>query len=222
MPVGHRSSDVSWTSRTDVDRTPYLDYRQFLSTGSAANESRWPRHERPPLHDGPPRENAGDDRRAPGRPQRGRAVQGVHRRDPGGQRRVVLPRAGKLFTLLGPSGSGKTTTLRSSPGSRRRTRARSCGGRLVYSSKEKVDVAVNRRGLGMVFQSYAIWPHMTVFENVAYPLTVDGRRSASPKRDQGAGERGAGERAAGQPGGSPGATSCPAGSSSVSRWRARW
>ena len=88
---------------------------------------------------------------------------------------------GRLFTLLGPSGCGKTTTLRSIAGLERpRAGEISVNGQVVYSSAKKVFVAPNRRGFGMVFQSYAIWPHMTVFENAAFPLDV-GRKSYSRK-----------------------------------------
>ena len=87
--------------------------------------------------------------------------------------------AGKLFTLLGPSGCGKTTTLRSIAGLERpRLGEIAIGEELVYSSARDVFVPPNRRGLGMVFQSYAIWPHMTVFENAAFPLRV-GRKKFS-------------------------------------------
>ena len=80
---------------------------------------------------------------------------------------------GQLFTLLGPSGCGKTTTLRSIAGLERpRAGEISVNGRVVYSSTSRVFVAPNRRGFGMVFQSYAIWPHLTVFENAAFPLEV--------------------------------------------------
>ena len=88
---------------------------------------------------------------------------------------------GRLFTLLGPSGCGKTTTLRSIAGLERpRAGEISVNGQVVYSSAKKVFVAPNRRGFGMVFQSYAIWPHMTVYENAAFPLDV-GRKSYSRK-----------------------------------------
>jgi iron(III) transport system ATP-binding protein len=84
---------------------------------------------------------------------------------------------GKLFTLLGPSGCGKTTTLRSIAGLERpRLGEISVGDRVVYSSTKGVFVAPNRRGFGMVFQSYAIWPHMNVFQNAAFPLEVGDRR----------------------------------------------
>ncbi len=80
---------------------------------------------------------------------------------------------GELVTLLGPSGCGKTTTLRSiagletpSSGSIR------LNGQTVYSSSERRNIPAEKRGVSMVFQSYAIWPHMTVFDNVAYGLRV--------------------------------------------------
>jgi len=80
---------------------------------------------------------------------------------------------GHLFTLLGPSGCGKTTTLRMIAGLERPTAGEiDIDGRLVYSDKNRTFIPANRRPIGMVFQSYAIWPHMTVFENVAFPLTV--------------------------------------------------
>ena len=86
---------------------------------------------------------------------------------------------GKLFTLLGPSGCGKTTTLRSIAGLERpRLGEIAVGGELVFSSQKNLFVPPNARGLGMVFQSYAIWPHMTVYENAAFPLRV-GRRKFS-------------------------------------------
>ncbi len=84
---------------------------------------------------------------------------------------------GKLFTLLGPSGCGKTTTLRSIAGLERpRAGEISVNDRVVYSASRNVFVAPNRRGFGMVFQSYAIWPHMNVFQNTAFPLEVGDRR----------------------------------------------
>ena len=94
---------------------------------------------------------------------------------------------GQLFTLLGPSGCGKTTTLRSIAGLERpRAGEISVNGRVVFSSARRVFVAPNRRGFGMVFQSYAIWPHMTVFENAAFPLQV---RGAGPDARSGRIER---------------------------------
>jgi len=84
---------------------------------------------------------------------------------------------GKLFTLLGPSGCGKTTTLRSIAGLERpREGEIAVGGDVVYSSGRNIFIPPNQRGLGMVFQSYAIWPHMTVYENAAFPLRVGRKR----------------------------------------------
>ena len=83
--------------------------------------------------------------------------------------------AGKLFTLLGPSGCGKTTTLRSIAGLERPRAGEIRVGTDVVFSRD-VFVPPNRRGLGMVFQSYAIWPHMSVFENAAFPLRVASKR----------------------------------------------
>jgi len=80
---------------------------------------------------------------------------------------------GEFFTLLGPSGCGKTTTLRCIGGLERPE-----GGsitlldRCLVSASPRVFVPPERRNMGMVFQSYALWPHMTVFENVAYPLKL--------------------------------------------------
>lgn len=80
---------------------------------------------------------------------------------------------GKLFTLLGPSGCGKTTTLRSIAGLEKPSSGEiTVGSRVLYSSEKKVFITPNRRDIGMVFQSYAIWPHMNVFQNAAFPLQV--------------------------------------------------
>src|SRR5919197_910162 len=92
---------------------------------------------------------------------------------------------GKLFTLLGPSGCGKTTTLRSIAGLERpRLGEIRVDEDLIYSSLRGVFVPPNQRGLGMVFQSYAIWPHMTVFENAAFPLRVGRRRFSRREIEQ--------------------------------------
>src|ERR671939_2032780 len=82
---------------------------------------------------------------------------------------------GELLVLLGPSGCGKTTTLRLIAGLEEPDAGEIwLGGRLVSSGKDRHGVPTEKRNVGMVFQSYAIWPHMTVFENVAYPLRVRG------------------------------------------------
>ncbi len=92
--------------------------------------------------------------------------------------------AGEFVTLLGPSGCGKTTTLRMVAGLERATAGRiSIGSRVMSDSAASVFVPPEQRQLGVVFQSYAIWPHMTVFENVAYPLRVR-RRPAAAIREQ--------------------------------------
>jgi iron(III) transport system ATP-binding protein len=82
-------------------------------------------------------------------------------------------RRGEHLTLLGPSGCGKTTTLRSIAGLEPPSSGEiRIGGQIVYSSFGGVQVPTEKRGVSMVFQSYAIWPHMTVFDNVAYGLRV--------------------------------------------------
>src|SRR4029077_475618 len=86
---------------------------------------------------------------------------------------------GEFVTLLGPSGCGKTTTLRMVAGLERATAGRiSLGSRVVSDPAAGLFVPPEQRQLGVVFQSYAIWPHMTVFENVAYPLRVRRRPAA--------------------------------------------
>ncbi|HWB51524.1 MAG TPA: ABC transporter ATP-binding protein [Stellaceae bacterium] len=80
---------------------------------------------------------------------------------------------GTFFTLLGPSGCGKTTTLRCIAGLERPDAGTiAVGDRVLFDGARGIAVPMHRRGIGMVFQSYAIWPHMTVFENIAFPLRV--------------------------------------------------
>jgi iron(III) transport system ATP-binding protein len=82
-------------------------------------------------------------------------------------------RRGEHVTLLGPSGCGKTTTLRSIAGLERPSSgAIRIGGTPMFAPAQGVNVPAEKRDLSMVFQSYAIWPHMTVFDNVAYGLRV--------------------------------------------------
>jgi iron(III) transport system ATP-binding protein len=93
---------------------------------------------------------------------------------------------GELFTLLGPSGCGKTTTLRSIAGLEQPDKGTiQLDERVLFSRGhgQPVNVPANQRGLGMVFQSYAIWPHMKVFDNVAFPLQVRGRGERPGKRE---------------------------------------
>ena len=80
---------------------------------------------------------------------------------------------GELLVLLGPSGCGKTTTMRCIVGLEDPTAGTiSIGGQVVYDHSKRINVPANQRNIGMVFQSYAIWPHMTVAENVAFPLQI--------------------------------------------------
>jgi iron(III) transport system ATP-binding protein len=80
---------------------------------------------------------------------------------------------GAFVTLLGPSGCGKTTTLMSIAGLHSIDAGRICVGGVVYTAPaEGIFLAPEKRDIGMVFQSYAIWPHMSVAENVAYPLEI--------------------------------------------------
>jgi iron(III) transport system ATP-binding protein len=95
-----------------------------------------------------------------------RAVQGVS----------FTIQAGEFYTLLGASGCGKTTILRCVAGLEAPERGRIVvGDTVVYSSAERIAEPPHRRDIGMVFQSYAIWPHLSVFDNVVFPL-VSGRR----------------------------------------------
>jgi iron(III) transport system ATP-binding protein len=81
--------------------------------------------------------------------------------------------ADTIFTLLGPSGCGKTTLLRCIVGLETPDAGEiSIGDEIVWSAEKKIYLPTERRRLGMVFQTYAIWPHMNVFDNVAYPLQV--------------------------------------------------
>ncbi|HEU5278135.1 MAG TPA: ABC transporter ATP-binding protein, partial [Gaiellaceae bacterium] len=82
-------------------------------------------------------------------------------------------REGELFTLLGPSGCGKSTTLMSIAGFQHPEQGRiAVGDETFFDTGRNVAVPAERRNLGIVFQSYAVWPHMTVFDNLAFPLKV--------------------------------------------------
>ena len=82
-------------------------------------------------------------------------------------------REGDLFTLLGPSGCGKTTTLRCIAGFEKPT-----SGEIDFLGRDYTSIPPFRRNIGMVFQSYALFPHMSIFENVAYGLKI---RKTSPE-----------------------------------------
>ena len=85
-------------------------------------------------------------------------------------------RQGECFTLLGPSGCGKTVLLRLIAGFESPDAGKiSIGGTVVSEPKARINISPDKRNLGMVFQDYAVWPHMTVFDNVAYPLKIAGK-----------------------------------------------
>jgi putative spermidine/putrescine transport system ATP-binding protein len=88
------------------------------------------------------------------------AMQALHETD-------LVVAEGEFVTLLGPSGSGKTTLLNLIAGTVAPT-----SGRVVIAGRDVTHVLVEKRGLGMVFQNYALMPHMTIFENIAFPLRV--------------------------------------------------
>jgi len=80
---------------------------------------------------------------------------------------------GEVVSLLGPSGSGKTTLLRAVAGLEKPTQGRiTIGNNHVFDGNSRREIPAEERNLGLVFQSYALWPHKTVFENVAYPLKL--------------------------------------------------
>ena len=84
-------------------------------------------------------------------------------------------RQGELMALIGPSGCGKTTTLRMVAGLEQPSEGDiSFGDRVLVSVKQNVDLPPEKRNVGMVFQSYALWPHMTAAENIGYPLKLRG------------------------------------------------
>ena len=78
---------------------------------------------------------------------------------------------GEFVTLLGPSGCGKTTMLRMIAGFEKPTTGEIYVGETLVSG-DKTFLPPEKRNMGMVFQSYAVWPHMNVYDNVAYPLTI--------------------------------------------------
>ncbi len=89
---------------------------------------------------------------------------------------------GKILSVLGPSGSGKTTLLRCIAGVEEPEAGRiSVGPKVVFDASKGVNVPPEERGIGMVFQSNALWPHMTVKKNVAYPLEVRGDKEVDAK-----------------------------------------
>ena len=94
---------------------------------------------------------------------------------------VAVP-AGEVVALLGPSGSGKTTLLRAIAGLETPYRGSiGIGDHVFFDAARDVELPAEERGLGLVFQSYALWPHRTVFENVAYGLKLRGVSTAEIK-----------------------------------------
>jgi len=91
--------------------------------------------------------------------------------------------AGEVVALLGPSGSGKTTLLRAVAGLETPHRGSiAIGDRVFFDAARNIDLPAEERGLGLVFQSYALWPHRTVFDNVAYGLKLRGVSTEEIKR----------------------------------------
>ena len=100
------------------------------------------------------------------------AIFGAHRVF---ERLTLTIRDGECFTLLGPSGCGKTVVLRMIAGFEHPSAGEVwIGDQLVSGAAQKIHVPVERRNIGVVFQDYAVWPHKTVFENVVYPLQIQG------------------------------------------------
>lgn len=92
---------------------------------------------------------------------------------------------GSFFTLLGPSGCGKTTTLRCVAGLEKPDEGEiMIGDTVVVSTAQNIFIPPHRREIAMVFQSYAIWPHMNVYDNVAFPLTQIGYLTKSEIREK--------------------------------------
>ena len=87
----------------------------------------------------------------------------------------------EILCLVGPSGCGKTTLVRCLLGLMRpESGSISVGDKVLFDSKKKINVPAEKRNIGIVFQDYAVWPHMTVLENVAYPL----KKRHVPKEEQ--------------------------------------
>ncbi len=88
--------------------------------------------------------------------------------------------SGKIVCLVGPSGCGKTTLVRALLGLiKPETGTITVGDRVLFDAKKRVNVPPDKRNIGIVFQDYAVWPHMTVLENVCYPL----KKQRRPKEE---------------------------------------
>src|SRR5262249_60600368 len=94
---------------------------------------------------------------------------------------LIVP-AGEVVALLGPSGSGKTTLLRAIAGLETpHAGSIAIGNKVFFDGARGIELPAEERGLGLVFQSYALWPHRTVFDNVAYGLKLRGVSPAETK-----------------------------------------
>ena len=120
---------------------------------------------------------------------------------------------GEFLTLLGPSGSGKTTFLMLLAGFEDATR-----GSIMLDGHDMTHVPAEARGFGMVFQGYALFPHMTVEQNIAFPLKVQkrGARAIASRVAEIIEMVGLDGHARKRP------APCPGGSNSAWRWRVRW
>ena len=91
-------------------------------------------------------------------------------------------KSGDFISFLGPSGCGKTTLLRMIAGLISPSKGEIwLGERPVYSFQKAIEVPPEKRNIGMVFQSYALWPHMNVFDNIAYPLKIQKKSKEETK-----------------------------------------
>jgi len=120
---------------------------------------------------------------------------------------------GEFVALLGPSGCGKTTLLRIIAGLETQT-----AGRIVIGGRDLTDVPTRSRGLAMVFQNYAVFPHMTVYENIAFGLRM--QRADRQRVADLVGRAAQLLHIEPYPSAIP--ATCRAGSASGWRWRARW
>ena len=109
-----------------------------------------------------------------------------------GEKTVIQPtsltiQSGGLTTLLGPSGCGKTTLLRMIAGLETPDSGEICfGDRCVFSAEKRINLPPEQRGLGFVFQDFALWPHMSVYENVAFGLRAAKRTDNLDEKVRGA------------------------------------
>lgn len=126
-------------------------------------------------------------------------------------------RQGELLALLGPSGSGKTTLLRIMAGLEHAD-----GGQVLFGDEDATRMSVQSRRVGFVFQHYALFKHMDVFENIAFGLRVRRGRSAGPKRASAHAWKSCWRWCSCRAWSSVTRPSCLVGSVSAWRWRARW